>query len=705
MSLKDSDIKDSYFLNGEAPYFFYNELYLHATEITIALGYFSRTAFCIGTDALLHFIKNNNGKLHLLCNDKLLLEDTEAITHGYELKQKHDITLTDFENLITSKDGNKQQKFSYDCLSYLIALGRLDISVCKSDNLVHFKAGYAIDEEGNIVAFSGSVNYTLSALLFNWEQLITFCSWKEPIEFQSKRIDDIVKPIKSLQAGGISGLPLVTGTEIEKLIRDNYKVENVLELEKEASLLQGILKINLHKKQVTLVGENDFPSFFKIPSTYMPRPHQVKAIENFFNNNFQTLFAMATGTGKTLTSLFAVNDLSFEKEITALLILVPLQDLITQWAKDVSKFFSGKIVLIGSGFNSWKRDLEDYRIAKLFNRKTPIVIISTYDSFVIRKNEILKSLEKDTTALIADEVHTFGSTNKKTMMPTEILYRIGLSATPKRAFDDDGTKAIFDFFCPSDKPFIYSIGDAIKAGYLCKYYYYPIVVELTMEEDEIYSEYSAAIRRLSSKSDSLSEEEKKQLTLLLKKRHRIIENAENKEKALEDCILSIIRKGKLDWTIIFCPEGQNENDDSYIDQIFSSLISLARKNNISPIIQKYIGGSDSKILEAFSRGLINIILAKKRLNEGIDIPSVKRAIFVSSSTSEREFIQRRGRVLRNAPGKKYAEIYDFIVVPAFTESAGKANFFNNEMKRFYDFVETAENSAEALIQINKYARV
>lgn len=704
MSLKDSDIKDSYFLNGEAPYFFYNELYLHATEITIALGYFSRTAFCIGTDALLHFIKNNNGKLHLLCNDKLLLEDTEAITHGYELKKKHNITLADFENLIVSKESDKQQKFSYDCLSYLIALGRLDISVCKSDNLVHFKAGYAVDEDGNIVAFSGSVNYTLSALLFNWEQLITFCSWKEPIEFQSKRIDDIVKPIRSLQAGNISGLPLVTGTEIEKLIRDNYKVENVLELEKDASLLQGTLKINLHKKQVTLVGENDVPSFFKIPSTYMPRPHQVKAIENFFDNNFQTLFAMATGTGKTLTSLFAVNDLSFEKEVTALLILVPLQDLVTQWAKDVSKFFSGKIVLVGSSFNSWKRDLEDYRVAKLFDRKTPIVIISTYDSFVIRKTEILKSLEKGSTALIADEVHTFGSTNKKTTMPTEILYRIGLSATPKRAFDDAGTKAIFDFFCPTDKPFVYSISDAIKAGYLCQYYYYPIVVELTMEEDEIYTEYSASISRLSSRYDSLSEEEKKQLTLLLKKRHRIIENAANKEKALEDCIISIIKKGKLDWTIIFCPEGQNDNDDSYIDQIFSSLISLARKNNISPIIQKYIGGSDSKILEAFSRGLINVILAKKRLNEGIDIPSVKRAIFVSSSTSEREFIQRRGRVLRNAPGKKFAEIYDFIVVPAFTEFSGKANFFNNEMKRFYDFVETAENSAEALILINKYVR-
>ena len=704
MSLRDADIKETYFLNDEAPYFFYNQLYLHATEITIALGYFARSAFCIGTEALLYFIKNNNGKIHLMCNDKLLLEDTEAISHGYELKQKHDISLDDFEKLITSRDNNQQQKFSYDCLSYLIAIGRLDISVCKSDYLVHFKTGFASDAEGNIVAFSGSVNYTLSALLFNWEQLLTFCSWKDPADYQLKRIEEIVSPIKKLREGNIEGLPLVTGKEIEKLIRDNYKVEDVLDLEKEASILNSTLKVSLHNKKISVVGEHDKPNFFSIPATYFPRKHQIAAIKNYFANDFKSLFAMATGTGKTLTSLFAINDLSYEREITSLLVLVPLQDLVIQWEKDIKKFFSGKIIKIGSGFKTWKSDLQDYRVSKIFTPKKTVVIISTYDSFQLRTKDILSSLDLSHSAIIADEVHAFGSESRKTLFPHEIQFRIGLSATPKRSYDDDGTKAIFDYFCPSQNPFYFSIGDAIEAGYLCKYRYYPVVVELTPEEDEEYASYSDSISRLAARWKSLSKEELEQLTLLSKLRHRIIENATRKEDAFERCVTQIMMNRKLDRTIIFCPEGSNDDDDSYIDLIHKKLFSLSRNLKKNIIIQKYVGGSSSSILDNFSKGFTNVLLAKKRLNEGIDIPATRCAIFISSSTSEREFVQRRGRVLRPYPGKEFAEIYDFIVVPSYSSKAN-TSLLSNEMQRFYDFIDTADNKAQALIEINKHVRM
>lgn len=704
MSLKDADIKDTYFLNGEAPYFFYNELYLHSTEITIALGYFARSAFCIGTEALLYFIKNNNGKIHLICNDKILLEDSEAIAHGYELKEQNNITIKDFEDLIVSKDNNKQQVFSYNCLSYLIALGRLDISIGKSERLVHFKTGFATDDDGNVVAFTGSVNYTLSALLFNWEQLSTFCSWKAPEDYIKSRINEIVEPVKMLQNGEIKDLPLVSGKEIETFIRDSYKVENILELEKEAAILNSTLKVSLHNKKISVVSEHDSPTFFSIPSTYSPRKHQISAINNFFDNDFKSLFAMATGTGKTLTSIFAINDLSYEKEITSLLILVPLQDLVTQWEKDIKKFFSGKIVKIGSGFSSWKSELQDYRVSKIFSHRKPIVIISTYDSFQLKRESIISSLDLENSAIIADEVHAFGSENRKTIMPQEIQYRIGLSATPKRSYDDSGTKAIFDYFCPSQNPFYFSIGDAIEAGYLCKYHYYPIIVTLTDDEDEEYFSFSDSISRLAARGKTLSKDEQKQLTLLSKLRHRIIENAANKIEAFGSCITRILEKGKLDHTIIFCPEGTNDDDDSYIDIIYKRLWDVSRKLKASVKIQKYVGGTSSRMLEDFSKGFIDVLLAKKRLNEGIDIPSTKCAIFISSSTSEREFIQRRGRVLRPFPGKEYAEIYDFIVLPS-SSSHGNLSLFSNEMQRFYDFIETADNNAQALIELNKYVRL
>lgn len=700
MSLVDSDIKDSYFLNGEAPYFFYNELYLHSNEITIALGYFARSAFCIATEALLHFIKNNNGKIHLICNNKLLLEDSEAISNGYNLKEQHNITIKDFEELIASKNNNQQQVFSYKCLSYLIAIGRLDISVGKSERLVHFKTGYATDDEGNIVAFTGSVNYTLSALLFNWEQLSTFCSWKTPKDYICKRIDEIVVPIRKLQNGEVNNLPLVKGKDIEQFIKDTYRVEDILELEKEASILNSTLKISLHDKKISIVGENDNYPFFSIPSTLLPRKHQIEAINNFFSNDFKTLFAMATGTGKTLTSLFAVNDLSYYCEITSLLIIVPLQDLVLQWEKDVKKFFSGKIVKIGSGFHNWKTDLEDYRISKLFSKTKPLVIISTYDSFILKYDEIMKSLSNGKTAIIADEVHAFGSENRKNMMPDRILFRIGLSATPKRSYDTEGTKAIFDYFCPSQKIFYYSIRDAIADGYLCKYRYYPVFVELTQEEDEQYASFSDSISRLASRCKSLTKEEQDQLTLLSKLRHRIIENAVNKEYSFEKCITEILSKENLSHTIIFCPEGMDDTDSSYIDLVNKALYKIAKRLKQTLRIQKYVGGSSSEILDNFANGFIDVLLAKKRLNEGIDIPSTCRAIFISSSTSEREFIQRRGRVLRLYPGKECADIYDFIVFPS-SSTQKNTQLFSNEMKRVYDFIDTAENKMEALIDINK----
>ena len=686
MSLKDSEIRDSYFLNGEAPYFFYNELYLHATEITIALGYFARSAFCIATEALLYFIKNNNGKIHLICNDKLLLEDTEAISDGYKLKEQHNITLKDFEELIVSRDNNKQQVFSYKCLSYLIAIGRLDISVGKSERLVHFKTGYATDDEGNIVAFTGSVNYTLSALLFNWEQLSTFCSWKSPKDYIAQRIKEIVEPVRLLQNGEIKDLPLVSGKDIEQFIRDSYRVENIIDLEKEASILNSTLKISLHDKKISVFGENDSPTFFSIPSTFAPRKHQIAAINNFFTNQFK--------------SLFAINDLSYNHEIISLLVLVPLQDLVLQWEKDIKKFFSGKIIKIGSGFRDWKNDLEDYRVSKLFSSRKPLVIISTYDSFLLRHNEIMKSLAMDKTAIIADEVHAFGSENRKNLMPEEIQYRIGLSATPKRSYDTSGTQAIFDYFCPSQNFFYYSIGDAIAAGYLCKYRYYPILVKLTPDEDDEYANFSDSISRLAARWKSLTKEEQEQLTLLSKLRHRIIENASNKEEAFEKCISDILLSEKLSHTIIFCPEGKNDDDDSYIDLVNKKLFQIAKRLKQTIRIQKYVGGSNSQILENFANGYIDVLLAKKRLNEGIDIPSTSRAIFISSSTSEREFIQRRGRVLRPYPGKEYADIYDFIVFPS-SSSQRNTSLFSNEMQRVYDFIDTAENKAEALIKINK----
>ena len=309
----------------------------------------------------------------------------------------------------------------------------------------------------------------------------------------------------------------------------------------------------------------------------------------------------------------------------------------------------------------------------------------------------MSCLDQSRTLIIADEVHTFGAKNRQEALPHGIKYRIGLSATPKRSHDEKGTKAVFDFFCPSENPYVFSIEDAINAGFLCKYNYYPRIVHLTDFEYQNYEELSEKISKLSARQNQ-DESEKEELTRLCKKRHRIIENAENKLDAVVSYFEENINALDFSKTIVFCPEGKSEDDEN-INIIQAGIWSVFRSHKKRIRMAQYIQGTSADVLKSFSLGTIDMLLAKKRLNEGIDIPSTTRAVFVSSSTSEREFIQRRGRVLRLYEGKEYADIIDFIVVPPLDSME---RVFQNEIERFLDFAKTAENAVEALKEISEY---
>ena len=365
---------------------------------------------------------------------------------------------------------------------------------------------------------------------------------------------------------------------------------------------------------------------------------------------------MATGTGKTLTSLFAINVLAKEIELKNILIIVPLKDLVDQWKDDIEQYFNGEIIIVRSGIE-WKEKLSELSVLKLLNKgnyDSKIIIITTYDSFCGNDSKILNALDIEHTLIIADEVHKFGAASYQKKLPKEIKYRIGLSATPKRPYDDKGTKAIFDYFCPSEKSFEFSIKDAIDADMLCHYEYHPILVQLTdfeMDEYEYISERISKLSVIVNNSESATREDKEKLEQLLKQRHRIIERAENKKELFLEKMLEEIRKYK-DKTIVFAPDGKDENNNDLLTIYKTELWEKLMKKGKVVSIKEYIQGTDKSIIESFTQGGINILFAKQRLNEGIDIPAAKRAFFIASSTSEREFIQRRGRVLRKHYSKK-----------------------------------------------------
>lgn len=702
--------------------YFYIPVLENAVSYRRSVGFFSSSALVEISKGICEIAKKG-GKIELVASPYLSAEDEIAIRKGYENRAK--IIENALLRGLKTEPENFFEKERLNLLANLVESGVLNIKIAFTENgssvgMYHEKLGLVEDSDGNKIAFSGSMNESENAFTKNYETVDVFCSWKSTDE--KARVIQKEKAFSAIWGNFDEKLKVLHFPSIDKAILEKYKRGKAdFELDKkEFSKDRNIVyKISHGDKtvipDVVAVAEADSVDavfedklFFDFKGKKSPRLHQKKAIENFKSNNFQTLLAMATGTGKTLTSLFCANELSRGIELTSVLIIVPLKDLVDQWQKDIEECFSGEIIPIRSGLD-WKGKLSDLRLLKILKKDVQdkrLVIITTYDSFCGNDEKILESLELDSALIIADEVHKFGAASYSKKLPEKIKYRIGLSATPKRPYDEKGTKSIFDYFCPSENPYEFSIKNAIEADMLCHYEYHPTIVPLTDFEMEDYENISEKVSRLSvivNNSSKTDKEDEERLEQLLKERHRIIERAQNKKSEFLEIMQSEISKYK-DKTIVFCPDGKDENGkdflEAYKSELWNELVSKGKIVRMS----EYVQGTKREVIESFTAGAIDILFAKQRLNEGIDIPAAKRAFFIASSTSEREFIQRRGRVLRKSPetNKTLAEIFDFIVVPPDRNSVYAQSIVENEIKRAMDFAATADNYAEIEKILRKY---
>ena len=699
MSFKELSIKSEYrTLHDNITKDFFIPLLSQAVSYKRSVGFFSSTALVKFSNGICKFVENG-GKIQLVASPYLSDEDIIAIKNGYE---KRDIIIENALLRELKEPKNISDANRLNLLANLIANGTLDIKIAFTKlGMYHEKLGIIEDAENNYVAFSGSLNESANAFQNNYESIDVFFSWNDP-EFRAKNKKDAFEQIWN---GKDLKLRTIEFPSLKSEITKRYKKTPPKYDMDDADSLYFIPEpegCELWDKGDPI----DNKCFFNFPSNIKPRPYQNEAIEKFVENDFQCLFAMATGTGKTLTSLFAANELSRNKPLDSIIIIVPLKDLVDQWARDIQRFYSGEIITIRSGLN-WKEKISDLSLLKILNKKNThydhLIIITTYDSFSINYSEIL-SIISDYSLIIADEVHKFGASTYSQKLPDIIKYRIGLSATPKRPYDDKGTKAIFDYFCPSNNSYEFTIKDAIDNNMLCHYNYYPIIVFLTDYEMESYDLISDKIKRLSTilnNSNHISDADKMHLEQLLKARHRIIEHASNKKDIFIERMSTEILKYK-DKTLVFCPDGYNDDGEDFLLLYKKELWNKLFSKGIIVRMSEYIQGTGKKVIDSFAKGTIDILFAKQRLNEGIDIPATKRAFFISSSTSEREFIQRRGRVLRKAEGKTLAEIFDLIVVPPDNYSLYSSSIINSEIKRAMDFAKTADNYSEIENILKKY---
>ena len=391
--------------------------------------------------------------------------------------------------------------------------------------------------------------------------------------------------------------------------------------------------------------------------------------------------------------------------------------MVEQWERECKKFNFNNIIKVCSKYPQWKSEIDRIKLKETVNSDiASYIIISTYASFV-RDNifPILNSFPKKRVLFIADEAHNMGSgriLDKIEGIP--YLRRIGLSATPERQYEEEVNQQIFDFFGSSEKfTFEYSMQEAINNGFLCRYYYYPHIVRLTDEEMSEYMEISKKLARIYNPKKKDFRKGEDILKILLLKRKRIIHKAINKIVAFQQIISErYAEKGNLKYTLVYVPEG-NRVDDNYSD-IYDTIDTIGDDEETNHIIDYYTNivckitptttvkkfTSDSKerdeILSEYEKGTLEVLTSMKCLDEGVDVPRSELAIFCASTGNPRQFIQRRGRILRTHKDKKYAYIHDLVVVPEVNSASEsyqmERNLLESELKRVRDFALMSENT-------------
>ncbi len=706
------------------PFEFFGEVIPISKKIQFKLGYFSSNSISTLSYGFAQFIYNG-GSIDFLINHFVSENDYKLINNEFVLEKDFYYSiqqniLNDIERLndVLTK---KQVNHFYNCLRYLIDNDRISIIpvTTKSGEISHYKEALFWDVEDNLINIIGSCNFTYKGIVCNGESFVINRSWGEAAEkaninYEIKDYEKIFKKeskdfiylnpenlINVIKEKSISLNEMQLLNEELDLVELDNEVKS--EEENRIKKVTNSLKEKFNKAVFEITSEPRFPA------PYKPREYQNSAYNNWVVNDFTGIFGMATGTGKTKTSLNCVLNEYKKTNNYYVIILVPSIALLNQWEEEVLLFNFHNIIKIGGGHN-WEKEFSNYISNFNAGLKKNIVIISTYLSFASSKfQKYFTKIEKDF-ILIADEAHNMGAKNIKSAMNNSLIKkRIGLSATPKRIYDPEGTDFIDSFF--NDKePYTYnfSMKEAMDKDFLCNYKYYPVIVELNEDELEEYIDISKKLLRF---FDFEKGEFKKNpiVEILLLKRKSIIHKANNKIQCFKNILLELKQLHKLKYIFTYIPEGYVYDNYGGAEHMLNKF--LVAGHEILPTLKmnSYIadGQNLNDLLRGFSEGKIDMLFAMKMLDEGVDLPRAEVGIFASSTGNPRQFIQRRGRLLRKHKNKPYATIFDMVVIPRLNDNNPELfnmekNLVHNELRRVGYFASLALNfydSKQALEQV------
>ncbi|SET57411.1 Superfamily II DNA or RNA helicase [Oceanobacillus limi] len=648
MSFEHLELKYKYRSSQDQIYQdFYQPCLQEAVRYDRAVGYFTSNSLSVLANGLDVFLEKN-GVIRIIANPHLTKEDVDAIEFGY--KAKEDVVI---QSLLRELEMSKKtiETDAFNTLAWLIYKDKLEIKIAftKNNSLYHEKFGIFFDEVGNRIAFSGSANETVGGIRDNFEKIDVFFK-----DHDLERIGDMEKDFENLWNDTTPSLKVI---EIPNIIKE--KLASYRTNHKPGSSFKKVIK---------------------------PRPYQEEAIQSIQVNNWHGILEMATGTGKTITSLLISKAFLNDRKRMFLVIIVPFTHLVEQWIENCEMMGFSTITKCYGSKKTWmnqlQADIRDFNLGIIDHH----VAITTYKTAASKEfNNYIAGIKRNA-FLIADECHYFGVRSLRKNLLGDMDAKVGLSATPQRWWDDDGTDYITAFFGPV--VYEYDMKTAIRNGALTEYSYHPIQTDLTDHELHRYDQLTKRLIHLYS-DEKLNNEE---ISEVNRKRSLLISKAEAKKEKLFSLFDQKDRES-VKHTLVYCAPGEIEGitkglaDLGYRVHRFDSEVSLKER---------------MKILDAFDRGSIQILVAIKCLDEGVDVPSTKEAYFLASTSNPREFVQRRGRILRAHPGKNIAKIYDFIVLPSIANDQMYKSIASKELPRFSEFSRFAINSYRARQEIGAF---
>lgn len=559
-------------------------------------------------------------------------------------------------------------------------------------NLDHRKCGYFEKEDGEIVCFQGSMNESDSAYLRHGEELTIWYSNNNEDSLSAmhwkKKLDALWNEVPS----------------------DSFKVitpnDSFIDKAKSMNKIKDSFEAKIEWSK--LVKEWDEENL--IPKPRELRKHQKVGLNAWNNSNRRGILEHATGSGKTFTAINAIEKIALKRNIVAI-IGVPYTALADQWSDELNSYFhdhddlrfNGVLECYESTKKWWisaREELQSFKRScqEKVNHLSVIVVVnnslkSDYFQDLMAKSNINAS----NLFVIGDECHNYTSSTYLDALPQSEL-RLGLSATPivNKDYLTEGEQNMIGYF--GDVCDIYTLKNGIEDGWLSDYYYYPHACYLNEQEFQKWHDQLLISGKQSDEYEINKEDPIARKNAAKNAMFDVIDSCDSKYEEFKELINNMDDK---EQTLVFCSEYKIRGEK---DRDIDNIANLMRESGwqFSKITAEINKKREQRtnVIRSFVRGDTQSILAMKVLDEGIDIPSIKTAIILASSRNRRQFVQRRGRVLRKSPGKEFAVIHDFIILPPPKRSMRGDEMVEFELKRVREMAENAQNISE----VNKFIK-